>query len=155
MLGYSCNFFILSGLFLLRSLLYGCQSVSPFVHLLSFIQATCPVHLHFCCFTTCIMYFYTIFFLSRLIFSYLLLFLTLPFPLPFVLFWVSFRFSLSVSMFRTRMSWLVLRIDYVFYVLSTWTFCSLVCHGLCRMSSIWSLYCVLFRYYGPSLVFLS
>jgi len=40
---------------------YACQSVSLFVHQLSFIQATCPAHLHFCCLTTCIMSFTLVF----------------------------------------------------------------------------------------------
>ena len=39
---------LVSGLFLLLLSLYGHQSVILLVHLLSFILAMCPAHLHFC-----------------------------------------------------------------------------------------------------------
>ena len=48
---------LVSSLFQIILSLYGHQSVILLVHLLSFILATCPAHLHFCFLTTCTMYF--------------------------------------------------------------------------------------------------
>jgi len=56
------SFRLVSGLFLFRYSLYECQSVSLFVHLLSFILATWPAHLRSCCFTTCTISFTLVFF---------------------------------------------------------------------------------------------